>query len=162
MIKHLCYNVNVITHSIVTQYFRLIEMEYITNKGYTKSIELLQDTIKNSNRHIIYWFPIYQLLENAPDDNKKYLQSILQETNAFGQPKINDIYSYAEKFLSGELRTNNKIQIETNNPKCPICQSTNLSQITTAQKAGKIALFGIFGMDNNGKTWKCNNCGSKF
>lgn len=49
-----------------------------------------------------------------------------------------------------------------NTPKCPICQSTNLSKITTVQKAGKIALFGIFGMGDNGKTWKCNNCGSKF
>ena len=49
-----------------------------------------------------------------------------------------------------------------NAPKCPICQSTNLSKITTVQKAGKIALFGIFGMGDNGKTWRCNNCGSKF
>ena len=49
-----------------------------------------------------------------------------------------------------------------NTPKCPICQSTNLSKITTVQKAGKIALFGVFGMGDNGKTWKCNNCGSKF
>ena len=49
-----------------------------------------------------------------------------------------------------------------NTPKCPICQSTNLSKITTVQKASKIALFGIFGMGDNGKTWKCNNCGSKF
>ena len=49
-----------------------------------------------------------------------------------------------------------------NVPKCPICGSTNLSKITIAHKAGKIALFGIFGMGDNGKTWKCNNCGSKF
>ncbi len=49
-----------------------------------------------------------------------------------------------------------------NIPKCPICGSTNLSKITIAHKAGKIALFGIFGMSDNGKTWKCNNCGSKF
>ena len=49
-----------------------------------------------------------------------------------------------------------------NIPKCPICGSTNLSKITIAQKAGKIALLGIFGMGDNGKTWKCNNCGSKF
>ena len=53
-------------------------------------------------------------------------------------------------------------QREQNKPKCPICQSTNLSKITTVQKAGKIALFGVFGMGDNGKTWKCNNCGSKF
>ncbi len=53
-------------------------------------------------------------------------------------------------------------QREANKPKCPICQSTNLSKITIAQKAGKIALFGIFGMGDSGKTWKCNNCGRKF
>lgn len=46
--------------------------------------------------------------------------------------------------------------------KCPICQSTDLSKISSLHKAGKILTFGIFGMDNNGKTWKCNNCGSKF
>lgn len=51
---------------------------------------------------------------------------------------------------------------QQNIPKCPICQSTNLSKITNTRKAGKIALFGIFGAGDLGKTWKCNNCGSKF
>lgn len=50
----------------------------------------------------------------------------------------------------------------SNIPKCPICGSFNLSKITTTKKVAKIALFGIFGMGDNGKTWKCNNCGSKF
>lgn len=49
-----------------------------------------------------------------------------------------------------------------NVPKCPICQSKNLSKITATKKAMKIAAFGIFGMGDNGKTWKCNSCGSKF
>lgn len=49
-----------------------------------------------------------------------------------------------------------------NIPHCPICNSTNLSKITTTKKVAKIAAFGIFGMGDNGKTWKCNNCGSKF
>ena len=49
-----------------------------------------------------------------------------------------------------------------NKPKCPTCQSTNLSKISTATKAMKIAAFGIFGIGDNGKTWKCNNCGSRF
>lgn len=51
---------------------------------------------------------------------------------------------------------------QQNIPKCPICQSTNLSKITNTRKAGKIVLFGIFGAGDLGKTWKCNNCGSKF
>lgn len=61
--------------------------------------------------------------------------------------------------LSSQQHTQDKQQ---NIPKCPICQSTNLSKITNARKAGKIALFGIFGAGDLGKTWKCNNCGSKF
>ena len=50
----------------------------------------------------------------------------------------------------------------SNTPHCPICNSTNLSKITTTKKVAKIVAFGIFGMGDNGKTWKCNNCGSKF
>lgn len=49
-----------------------------------------------------------------------------------------------------------------NSPHCPVCNSTSLSKITTTKKVTKIAAFGIFGMGDNGKTWKCNNCGSKF
>ena len=49
-----------------------------------------------------------------------------------------------------------------NAPKCPICNSTKLSKISTASKATKVGLFGIFGAGDLGKTWKCNNCGSKF
>lgn len=47
-------------------------------------------------------------------------------------------------------------------PRCPICGSTSLSKITNTHKVMKIAMFGIFGIGENGKTWKCNNCGSKF
>lgn len=47
-------------------------------------------------------------------------------------------------------------------PKCPICQSTNLSKISTGGKVAKVAMLGIFGMGDNGKTWKCNSCGSRF
>lgn len=47
-------------------------------------------------------------------------------------------------------------------PKCPICGSENLTRLTTMKKAAKIALVGIYGLEDCGKTWKCNNCGSKF
>ena len=79
-----------------------------------------------------------------------------------------DAFTQQEKERQENIRQaqqearNNAISKTNNTPKCPICQSTNLSKITTIQKAGKIALFGIFGMGDNGKTWKCNNCGSKF
>jgi hypothetical protein len=50
----------------------------------------------------------------------------------------------------------------TSTPQCPICGSTKLAKISATRKIGKIALFGVFGMGDNGKTWRCKNCGSKF
>ncbi len=47
-------------------------------------------------------------------------------------------------------------------PKCPICGSTDLTQISTVKKAAKVATFGIYGAGDIGKTWQCNNCKSKF
>lgn len=64
---------------------------------------------------------------------------------------------YIDKTVSNYVSSNsNPI------PKCPICNSTNLSKISSVKKATKIGLFGIFGAGDVGKTWKCNNCGSKF
>lgn len=53
-------------------------------------------------------------------------------------------------------------QTSKSTPKCPICQSTNLSKISTTKKVAKVGFFGIFGAGDIGKTWKCNNCGSRF
>lgn len=61
-----------------------------------------------------------------------------------------------------QTEINAKIQATVNIPRCPICKSVDLSKITTTKKVMKIAAFGIFGMGDNGKTWKCNSCGSKF
>lgn len=57
---------------------------------------------------------------------------------------------------------NNTSQQNQNVPKCPICQSTDLKKISAGKKIAKVAMFGVFGMGDNGKTWICNNCGSKF
>ena len=57
-----------------------------------------------------------------------------------------------------------KYNIDINDciPKCPICGSSSLSKITNTHKVAKMVAFGIFGMGENGKTWKCDNCGSRF
>lgn len=54
------------------------------------------------------------------------------------------------------LKTNGQV------PHCPICGSANLSKISAVKKAAKVGFFGLFGAGDLGKTWKCNNCGSKF
>ena len=50
-----------------------------------------------------------------------------------------------------------------NVPKCPVCGSTSLKKITLTTRAVKTAAFGTIGaIDDAGKTYKCENCGSKF
>ncbi len=48
-------------------------------------------------------------------------------------------------------------------PKCPICGSTNVNKISMTTRAVKTAAFGVYGaVDDAGKKYKCDNCGSKF
>lgn len=50
-----------------------------------------------------------------------------------------------------------------NQPKCPICSSTNIQKISITKRAVKTAFFGALGaVDDAGKTYQCKNCGSKF
>ena len=73
---------------------------------------------------------------------------------------IHDCYDYTPTLEEIQKR---KEQIQRENiPKCPTCGSTDLSKISTVKKAAKIGMFGIFGAGDIGKTWKCNNCGSRF
>ncbi|CDA73713.1 putative uncharacterized protein [Ruminococcus sp. CAG:579] len=60
------------------------------------------------------------------------------------------------------FRQTKKEDIDEYVPKCPICGSTDLTQISTVKKAAKVATFGIYGAGDIGKTWRCNNCKSKF
>ncbi len=48
-----------------------------------------------------------------------------------------------------------------NQPKCPTCQSTNVTKITSTKKAIGFAAVGIFS-SNFGKTMECKNCGYKW
>lgn len=48
-------------------------------------------------------------------------------------------------------------------PQCPICGSFNIQKITIGSRAAKTAVFGVIGaVDDAGKTYKCENCGSRF
>lgn len=59
-------------------------------------------------------------------------------------------------------KVNQEAQDLLGKPTCPICGSTNLTKISTMGKAAKVGFFGILGVGDLGKTWKCKHCGSKF
>lgn len=113
---------------------------------------------------IIYKF---QIEDNHLFDKKIYLKRIkgdpLERRKELDRKKEQEEKDrYRENMIKLHGYDTSCAPVKTNVPKCPICQSTNLSKITTLKKATKIAVFGVFGFDDTGKTWKCNNCGSKF
>lgn len=95
-----------------------------------------------------------------PEIRKAIFEKYIKDNPMYSEEAVKD---REEKESRERLNLPSSYKTKQQNiPKCPICQSTNLSKITNTRKAGKIALFGIFGAGDLGKTWKCNNCGSKF
>lgn len=105
----------------------------------------------------------FYLVKKLSKGNRVLLESFINLINndfITYNLRIKEYESIEEK--SKKLNTLQNSRPTSNIPKCPICGSTNLSKISGMKKAAKIGLFGIFGAGDLGKTWKCNNCGSKF
>lgn len=79
----------------------------------------------------------------------------------FGLEPDQEDFRKSEQALSA-LHKSLQSSSSLNIPQCPICHSTNLSKLSTKVSFLKIASFGLAGAGDVGKTWKCNNCGSKF
>lgn len=47
---------------------------------------------------------------------------------------------------------------QPNIPKCPTCGSVNIKKISTTERVGSVAMFGLFSKKIN-KSFKCNDCG---
>ena len=136
--------------------------------------EMIDIINSNGNENFTFCYNLEKLIDNENiEEAIAYIQRRFncdQETatQCFIEFK-KQIYDEFKKIenenpLSPEqIAYNNMIAKELlNKPKCPICGSKNLSKIKTIEKVMKIAAFGIYGMGDNGKTYKCNNCGSKF
>lgn len=51
--------------------------------------------------------------------------------------------------------------IMANQPKCPTCSSTNVSKISTLNRAVSVGVFGLLS-GKIGKSYECKNCGYKW
>lgn len=118
-----------------------------------------------------------ELYENNLDDSKKdqFIEECIKSSPEFDPELYNKKDAVIAKRWSDYKKSeaisdaiaqgaDPKTAFKTagNIPHCPICGSAKLSKISGAKKAIKIGLFGIFGAGDLGKTWKCENCGSKF
>lgn len=60
-----------------------------------------------------------------------------------------------------ENMQNGVYQKEKNTPKCPTCNSTNITKISTTSKVVGAVAFGLFSKTARSQ-FKCNNCGYKW
>lgn len=137
------------------------EHSFYLNGNSTETGEFWSDFRVDKWRKLDSTVPVEQIDETIEDRKNR---EPFKPFPPIDTVKAREVAEYAEivhkKIKSGYY--NNK-PVESNNvPRCPICQSTNLSKISVFKKATKIGLFGIFGAGDVGKTYKCNNCGSKF
>lgn len=74
---------------------------------------------------------------------EEYQQRYKEFRKYYERPKVKPITTTSKK--------------ETNIPKCPTCQSTNIEKISDMQKTTGFLMVGIFSK-NFGKTYHCKNC----
>lgn len=142
-------------------------LQIMEKTGYSKiqSISLLKEQTGLSLTECKELFnPLYEEYNKSID--KKYSVTKLPES----QRKCNNcnsiFVSNAHTCPSCKSSNTSFFQsVQTASPKsikCPTCSSTNITKISGANKAGSVALFGIFSMGHISKTFKCNNCGYKW
>ena len=56
----------------------------------------------------------------------------------------------------------NFVSSPKNVPHCPVCNSSKIHKISTLNKVGSVATFGILATGHVSKTFKCDSCGMKF
>lgn len=79
--------------------------------------------------------------------------------NAMVELKKNDIIEYNLKMSQFKTQVQQQQRAEeSNQPHCPHCKSTNIKPISGLNRAGSIAMWGIFSKKIN-KSFECKKCG---
>lgn len=99
--------------------------------------QMIDNTVKECP-HCGFDIQLYQSIYNDIFEKK------LRKERASKQNNITEDISY-------------KIQHTYITPKCPTCGSTDLTKITSLDRAVNIAMFGLLG-NKRKYQWHCNNC----
>lgn len=94
----------------------------------------------------------HSIPQNLSDKREVYCQDIImkhKQKNAEEQ-KLSSEESF-QQFQYNQIHA----------PKCPYCQSINLSKIGIVNRAVSVGTFGL-ASKKIGKQWHCNNCNSDF
>ena len=95
---------------------------------------------------------------NCGFDIEMYQEAYVKILNEKMKHEVKCIADSQDVFRSNN-RTKDNVYIDNLKiiPKCPTCGSTNLTKITTMDRAMNIALFGILG-NKRKYQWHCNSC----
>lgn len=102
------------------------------------------------------------------DEIDSYIYSLLEKCDKVEEYDIEAHRIYKQK-LRERVMARRKQQSNqqsatppsTNQPHCPICQSTNIEKIGMFKRMLSTSMFGI-ASDKVGKQWHCKNCGNNF
>lgn len=108
------------------------------------------------------------------EDRDKYIEEITgQKLNPIMVQKRKDylkkIYKEQKEILQKRIRKSEESRINEyqqkylaeHNIHCPYCNSTNVTKISTVNRAVSVGMFG-FASKKIGKQWHCNSCNSDF
>ena len=99
---------------------------------------------------------LWEVLENYYDADIATC-SVIDDMFKFNNYKFPDNYQDLYDAMCEHNVKSREVR-ESNLPKCPHCNSTNISKIGTAERVGSIAMLGIFSKKIN-KSFKCKSCG---
>lgn len=115
-----------------------------------------------------YGHPI--IMTSMPDDDFTILAKISDSTDFYdAMIKLHDDDIIEYELKMSQFRSQVEAQeaeaerkkAEESKPRCPYCNSTNLTKVSGTSRFASTLMFGI-GSKKVGKQWKCNNCKSYF
>ena len=141
--------------------FELIEFENVSHNVLCESAQVfIKHMTSNSIGYIVYWYPIYQIMQGNSDEARQEIIKFLNRSekyDLFIKMVDEHLYEYtadkeSEKFSSGVVSIKEK-----NIPKCPTCGSTNIKRLDFVDRGISVGILGLSSNKIN-KSFQCKNC----
>lgn len=102
---------------------------------------------------------MFKLCNDQENFDKKCIELAKQYgNNQFDKTAFDNRYVSMRKSVQDFLDKDKKQTQQSNIPKCPTCNSTNIHKISVTSKAINAGMFGLFG-NKRKKQFHCDNCG---
>ena len=124
-------------------------------------VNMYNDGSSNRPYIMVFWFPLYNILQNSNIDEYDEIMAILNEPKYFGSKTgkeyIDEMY---EKHGSNKSQPRQKNGY-SQSLKCPVCNSSDVHKISTSNRFISFAAVG-FASSKIGKQYECKKCKHKW